>query len=176
MCIRDSLYTPADVAGEERTWIGLEVGGLGAVLDPVECASGEASYALYDGDGAMALHGGKLPPRVEETPAYLSHDSFRLRGAGWWPQTLVLVKSVGEAGWRLAYYVPISDLIEDGAPAFQAAAGVALALLVAVLLAVRHLRNHLVKPAQRQYAALVDSVALNRKIVEVCLLYTSRCV
>lgn len=161
------LYTPADVAGEERTWIGLEVGGLGAVLDPVECASGEASYALYDGDGAMALHGGKLPPRVEETPAYLSHDSFRLRGAGWWPQTLVLVKSVGEAGWRLAYYVPISDLIEDGAPAFQAAAGVALALLVAVLLAVRHLRNHLVKPAQRQYAALVDSVALNRKIVEV---------
>ena len=98
------LYTPADVAGEERTWIGLEGGGLGAVLDPVECASGEASYALYDGDGAMALHGGKLPPRVEETPAYLSHDSFRLRGAGWWPQTLVLVKSVGEAGWRLAYY------------------------------------------------------------------------
>lgn len=161
------LYTPADITGEERTWIGLEVGGLGAVVDPVGCASGGASYALYDGDGAMALHGGKLPPRVEETPAYLSRDSFRLRGAGWWPQTLVLVKSVGEAGWRLAYYVPISDLIEDGALAFQVAAAVGVALLVAVLLAARHLRNRLVQPAQRQYAALVESVALNRKIVEV---------
>lgn len=157
------LYTPADVAGEERTWIGLEVGGLGAVVGNTE----SASYALYDGDGAMALHGGKLPPRVDETPAYLSRDSFRLRGDGWWPQTLVLVKSVGEAGWRLAYYVPIGDLIEDGAASFWMAGGMAAILIVIVLLAVRHIKNRLVRPALRQYEALVDSVALNRKIVEV---------
>lgn len=161
------LYTPADVTGDERTWIGLEVGGLGAVVGETECASGGASYALYDGNGAMALHGGTLPPRVEETPAYLSSDSFRLRGESWWPQTLVLVKSVGEAGWRLAYYVPIGDLLEDGAVAFWTAGAVAALLIVIVLLAVRHIRNRLVKPALRQYEALVDSVALNRKIVDV---------
>ncbi|MFY3649346.1 ATP-binding protein [Achromobacter xylosoxidans] len=161
------LYTPADVTGDERTWIGLEVGGLGAVVGETECASGGAGYALYDGNGAMALHGGTLPPRVEETPAYLSSDSFRLRGESWWPQTLVLVKSVGEAGWRLAYYVPIGDLLEDGAVAFWTAGAVAALLIVIVLLAVRHIRNRLVKPALRQYEALVDSVALNRKIVDV---------
>lgn len=145
------LYTPADVTGDERTWIGLEVGGLGAVVGETECASGGAGYALYDGNGAMALHGGTLPPRVEETPAYLSSDSFRLRGESWWPQTLVLVKSVGEAGWRLAYYVPIGDLLEDGAVAFWTAGAVAALLIVIVLLAVRHIRNRLVKPALRQY-------------------------
>ncbi|MCF7769304.1 ATP-binding protein [Achromobacter pulmonis] len=160
------LYTPADVAGEERTWIGLEVGGLGSMVE-AECASDGAGYALYDGHGVMALHGGHLPSRVDQTPALLSRDSFRLRGDGWWPQTLVLVKSVGEAGWRLAYYVPIGDLLEDGAGAFWAAGGVAMALILLVLLAVRHIRDRLVRPARRQYEALVDSVALNRKIVDV---------
>lgn len=160
------LYTPADVAGEERTWIGLEVGGLASMVE-AECASDGAGYALYDGSGAMALHGGRLPSRVDETPAYLSRDSFHLRGDSWWPQTLVLVKSVGEAGWRLAYYVPIGDLLEDGAASFWAAGAVAVALILVVLLAVRHIRNRLVRPALRQYEALVDSVALNRKIVEV---------
>ncbi len=161
------LYTPVDLEGVERTWIGLEVGGLGSVVGQAQCASGGASYALYDGDGVMALHGGNLPARVDETAAHLSRDSFRLQGDGWWPQTLVLVKSVGEAGWRLAYYVPISDLLEDGARSFWTAGAVALLLIAIVLLAVRHIRNRLVKPALRQYEALVDSVALNEKIVEV---------
>ncbi len=172
------LYTPVDIDGAEGTWIGLEVDGLGSVIGQAQCASDGASYALYDGNGVMALHGGNLPARVGETAAYLSRDSFRLQGDGWWPQTLVLVKSVGEAGWRLAYYVPISDLLKDGARSFWTAGAVAVSLIVIVLLAVRYIRNRLVKPAVRQYQALVDSVALNQKIVEVapvglCLLRRS---
>ncbi|RBL80389.1 hybrid sensor histidine kinase/response regulator, partial [Streptomyces cavourensis] len=172
------LYTPVDIDGAEQTWIGLEMGGLGAVVGQAQCASGGASYALYDGNGVMALHSGNLPARVDETAAHLSHDAFRLQGDGWWPQTLVLVKSVGEAGWRLAYFVPISDLLEDGARSFWTAGGVAALLIAIVLLAVRHIRNRLVRPALRQYEALVDSVALNQKIVEVapvglCLLRRS---
>ncbi len=161
------LYTPLDTTGQERTWIGLEVDGIAAVI-AAECASDGGSYALYDSNSRVALHGGPLPVTINSPlTARLGQDSFGFQGGTWFPENLVLVKSVGEAGWKLAYYVPMRDVLHHGAAAFWTAGAICLFLMAVVLLAVRHIKRKLVTPALRQYEALADSVALNDKIIEV---------
>jgi len=160
------LYTPLDTAGQERTWIGLEVDGIAAVI-AAECASDGGSYALYDSNSRVALRGGPLPAMIDPLSSRLGQDSFGFQGGQWFPENLVLVKSVGEAGWKLAYYVPMRDVLRHGAAAFWTAGAVCLFLVAVVLLAVRHIKRKLIAPALRQYEALADSVALNDKIIEV---------
>lgn len=160
------LYTPLDASNHDRTWIGLEVDGIAAVI-AAECASDGGSYALYDSNSRVALHGGPLPAMIDPVASRLGQDSFGFQGGSWFPENLVLVKSVGEAGWKLAYYVPMRDVLRHGAAAFWTAGAVCLLLVAVVLLAVRHIKKKLVEPALRQYEALTDSVALNDKIIEV---------
>jgi len=160
------LYTPLDTTGQERSWVGLEVDGIAAVI-AAECASDSGSYALYDSNSRVALHGGPLPTMIAPMASRLGQDSFGFQGGTWFPENLVLVKAVGEAGWKLAYYVPMLDVLRHGAASFWTSGAVCLLLIAVVLLAVRHIKKKLVQPALRQYQALADSVALNDKIIEV---------
>lgn len=160
------LFTPLDAAHPEETWIGLEVDGVASVIAS-ECASDGGSYALYDSNSRMTLHGGPLPMMGDTVSGRLAQDSFGFQGGTWLPENLVLVKSVGEAQWKLVYYVPMRDVLARSARSFWMAGGVAVVLAAIVLLAVRHIKRKLVAPALRQYAALVDSLALNNKIIEV---------
>ncbi|WP_256943228.1 ATP-binding protein [Achromobacter xylosoxidans] len=160
------LYTPLDTTGREQTWVGLEVDDIASVIAAEHPTDG-ASYALYDSDSRVALHGGPSPSATDSISARLSRDSFGFQGRSWLPHSLALSKAVGEAGWRLVYYVPTQDVLRHGASAFWAVGAVAACLSTVVLLGVRHIREKLVSPAIRYQTALIDSLALNRKIIEV---------
>jgi two-component system capsular synthesis sensor histidine kinase RcsC len=160
------LYTPADPAMPSAGWIGLDVGNIDAVVDLSSLHGG--SYVLYDQRGTPVVHSPAATPFLSELGQRAGReDSFGWWGKGLLPQYMVLNKSVGEAGWRLVYYTPISRILGDTAYAIQAAlVGTAL-LFAVVILGIRHIKKKLVAPAVRQYEALADSVALNRKLVEV---------
>ena len=160
------LYTPLDTTGREQTWVGLEVDDIASVI-AAEHASDGASYALYDSDSRVALQGGSEPTASNSISARLARDSFGFQGQSWLPHSLALSKAVGEAGWRLIYYVPTQDVLRHGASALWAVGAVAACLSAVVLLGVRHIRDKLVSPAMRHQTALIDSLALNRKIIEV---------
>ncbi|MFD4836604.1 ATP-binding protein [Achromobacter sp. NPDC058515] len=159
------LYTPLDPATPRSGWIGLEVGDIDAAIDLSSLRGG--SYVLYDQHDAPVVHSPVAPYLAQLGQRDGRQDSFGWWGAGLLPKFVVLNKSVGEAGWRLVYYTPIGRILADTAFAIQAALAGAALLFAAVILGVRHIKKKLVAPAVRQYEALADSVALNRKLVEV---------
>ncbi|MNK20524.1 Sensor histidine kinase RcsC [compost metagenome] len=160
------LYTPADPAMPRAGWIGLEVGSVDAAIDLSSLRGG--SYVLYDQHDTAVLHSPAAAPFLAELGRRAGReDSFGWWGAGLLPRYIVLSKSVGEDGWRLVYYTPISRIIDDAAYAIQAVFAGAVLLFAAVIFGIRHIKMKLVAPAVRQYEALADSVALNRKLVEV---------
>lgn len=160
------LYTPIDPNTPRAGWIGLELGDLDEAIDLSSLRGG--NYILHDQHDAPVLHS----PADPQVLAGLSRYGGREDAFGWWgpglmPRFVVLSKSVGEAGWRLVYYTPISRILGDMAFAIQAVLGGACLLFAAVIFGIRHIRKKLVAPALRQYEALADSVSLNRKLVEV---------
>ena len=160
------LYTPADPSMPRAGWIGLDVGNVDAAIDLSSLRGG--SYVLFDQHDTPVVHSAAAAPFLSELGQRADReDSFGWWGAGLLPQYIVLNKSVGEAGWRLVYYTPISRILADTSYAIQVAlAGTAL-LFAAVILGIRHIKKKLVAPAVRQYEALADSVALNRQLIEV---------
>ncbi|AVJ31014.1 hybrid sensor histidine kinase/response regulator [Achromobacter spanius] len=171
------LYTPVESSTPRAGWIGLELGDINAAIDLSSLRGG--SYILHDQDGAPVLHS----PDDPQILAGLSQHAGREDAFGWWgpgllPRYVVLSKSVGEDGWRLVYYTPVSRILSDASYAIQATLGGALLLCAAVIFGIRHIRKKLVAPALRQYEALAESVSLNRRLVEVapvglCLLRRS---
>ncbi|WP_312992926.1 ATP-binding protein [Achromobacter animicus] len=160
------LYTPVDASAPSAGWIGLELGDINAAIDPSSLQGG--SYLLHDQDGAPVLHSPDDAQNLAGLSRYAGReDSFGLWGPGVLPRYVVLSKSVGEDGWRLVYYMPISRILDDAAYAIQATLGGALLLCAAVIVGIRHIRRKLVAPALRQYEALAESVSLNRRLVEV---------
>ena len=160
------LYTPVDPASDRAGWIGLELGDIDAAIDLSSLRGG--SYVLYDQNDAPVLHSPASAALLSGLARYAGReDAFGHWGPGLLPHYVVLNKSVGEAGWRLVYYTPIRRILDETGYALQAALAGAGLLFAAVLLGVRHIKRKLVAPALRQYEALADSVALNRKLVEV---------
>ena len=160
------LYTPVDPAAPRAGWIGLELGDIDAAIDSSSLGGG--NYLLHDQHDAPVLHS----PADAQILAGLSRHAGHEDAFGWWgpgllPRFVVLSKTVGEGGWRLVYYTPISRILGDAAYAIQATLAGACLLFAAVILGIRHIRQKLVAPALRQYEALADSVTLTRRLVEV---------
>lgn len=170
------LFTPLDLANPRTGWIGLEVGGVDAAVDLSRVTGG--SYVLFDEKGQPMLHGPGANVADNSFGPAIGTDSFSLRASGWLPDRLELSKSVGEDGWRLVYYVPIQRVLQENLFALRLAGLLSLLLCATVVLLTRHVHRRLVVPARRQYEALMDTVALNRKLIEVapvglCLLRRS---
>ncbi|WMD20318.1 ATP-binding protein [Achromobacter seleniivolatilans] len=171
------LYTPLDAIHPEAGWIGLEVYGVESAINTPRMTAGH--YVLFDNEDQPVTS--SLPNDVTVDPMLANDtkaDSFRLLGQGWFPEYVVLSKSVGEDGWRLVYYTPVQQVLWDNVLSLQTAALASVLLIIIVLLQIRYIRQRLVVPALRQYEALADSVSLNRTLIEeapvgLCLLRCS---
>lgn len=160
------LHTPVDPASPSAGWIGLELGDINAAIDLSSLRGG--SYVLYDQDDRPVLHSPAATGLLSGLGRYAGReDSFGWWGPGLLPRYVVLNKSVGEAGWRLVYYTPITRILGETAYALHATLIASALFFAAVLLGIRYIKKKLVAPALRQYEALANSVALNRKLVEV---------
>ncbi|MGZ0782885.1 ATP-binding protein [Pseudomonas saponiphila] len=159
------LLRPVDEQHASEGWLGLELTEADLALDPLELHQGK--YLLYDAEGALVLHSAnwQVPVSLSHLPA--DADSFGLHRLGGLPDYIVLNLSVGNAGWRLVYYAPVSQLLQDSSGPLYSTLLVTLLLFAAIFLGARYIRLRLVEPAIRHYSALADSVSLNRRFIEV---------
>ena len=159
------LLRPIDEHNAADGWLGLQLKETDLALDPLQLHQGK--YVLYDANGAVVLHSAAwaVPEALSRFKA--EEDSFglhRLRGL---PDYVVLNKSVGNAGWRLVYYAPVSQLLQDTAGPLYTTALMTLLLFAGIFLGARFIRLRLVEPAVRHYSALADSVSLNHRFIEM---------
>ncbi|BAQ75471.1 sensor histidine kinase/response regulator [Pseudomonas sp. Os17] len=159
------LLRPVDEHHASEGWLGLELTEIDLALDPLGLHQGK--YLLYDAEGALVLHSAnwQVPGSLARLQA--DEDSFGLHRLGGLPDYIVLNKSVGNAGWRLVYYAPVSQLLQDSSGPLYSTLLVTLLLFAAIFLGARYIRLRLVEPAMRHYSALADSVSLNRRFIEV---------
>ncbi|UNM20053.1 response regulator [Pseudomonas sp. ArH3a] len=151
--------------GPKQDWLGLELSELGLILEPQQMHEGK--FVLYDADGDVVLHSSSwdFPSSLARLQA--AEDSFGLHWQGGLPDYIMLNKSVGNAGWRLVYYAPVTQLLQDTSFVIYATALVTLLLFALILFGARYIRLRLVEPAARHYSALADSVSLNQLFIEV---------
>ncbi|ABR91228.1 hybrid two-components system response regulator and sensor kinase [Janthinobacterium sp. Marseille] len=164
--MHDSLYifSLLDPSRPASGWLGLELRNIVGGID-LSSIHG-SSYVLLDQNENVVLHGVPepgLPLRIKQG---VKEDSFGLYGKGSWPEYLALNKSVGEAGWRLVYYIPIRHLLYDDRIAIQLALALCALLVAGVFLGLRHIQKKLILPALRQYDALLDMVTFSQTVIE----------
>ncbi|WP_394304598.1 ATP-binding protein [Pseudomonas danubii] len=159
------LLRPVDEHQASEGWLGLELTKIDQALDPLGLHQGK--YLLYDAQGALVLHSTnwQVPGSLSRLQA--DEDSFGLHRLGGLPDYIELNKSVGNAGWRLVYYAPVSQLLQDSSALLYSTLVVTLLLFAATFLGARYIRLRLVEPAMRHYSALTDSVSLNQRFIEV---------
>lgn len=159
------LLRPVDEHQASEGWLGLELTKIDQALAPLGLHQGK--YLLYDAEGALVLHSTnwQVPGSLSRLQA--DEDSFGLHRLGGLPDYIELNKSVGNAGWRLVYYAPISQLLQDSSALLYSTLVVTLLLFAAIFLGARYIRLRLVDPAMQHYSALADSVSLNRRFIEV---------
>jgi len=164
--MHDSLYifSLLDPFRPASGWLGLELRNIGSGVD-LSSIHG-SSYVLLDQNENIVLHGVQepgLPLRIRQG---VKEDTFGLSGKGFWPEYLALNKSVGEAGWRLVYYIPIRHLLYDDRGAIQLALALCALLFAGVFLGMRRIQKKLIVPALEQYDALLDMVAFSQTVIE----------
>lgn len=157
------IYTPVDPGHPDSGWLGITFSGLSSEI--ALSTFQEGNYVLVDSEGIPASYGNHTDIKSSWTVNRFTTDSFGFVGKGVLPEYLELKKSVGVAGWSLVYYVPLSQLINKNMPVLQATIIFGLILIVLVILCIRYLHRRVLAPALEQFVALVDSEALNRKLV-----------
>ncbi len=159
------LLRPVDEHQASEGWLGVELTDIDRALAPLGLHQGK--YLLYDAEGALVLHSTNWQVPGSLLRLQADEDSFGLHRLGGLPDYIELKKSVGNAGWRLVYYAPVSQLLQDSSAVLYSTLVVTLLLFAAIFLGARYIRLRLVEPTIRHYSALADSVSLNRRFIEV---------
>jgi two-component system capsular synthesis sensor histidine kinase RcsC len=94
-------------------------------------------------------------------------DSFAFVWTNALPRGLALVKSIGEDGWRLAYYVPFSLLLRDIALHIAVSLILCAAAVAAMRLLMSRIDRQLIQPARHQHRQLMESFAFGSTVIEM---------
>lgn len=146
-------------------WLGLEINQFDQVFIPSNLQQGR--YALYDTSGSLVMHSSPWQAPEELTQFQASQDTFNVMWKHGLPTYVSLNKSVGGAGWRLVYYIPASQLLNDTLLPIYITVMSTILLLIATFLGARYIRLHLVEPVANYHRALTESVSLNSRIIEI---------
>ncbi len=158
------MFTPLD-SNDTAGWLGLEVLDIEGGIDFSNLH--QTRYVLLDREGDEVLHNRIAPELVNSISRGMWKDSFGFYGGeGQAPEYLALSKTVGEAGWRLVYCIPLHQLLVDSLVAVRLALGLCLVLTIGVLLGVRRINIKLLRPALKQYDELVESLQFSRTVIE----------
>lgn len=158
------IYMPVNIDNPEAGWLGLTFTGLAPDIAFPSVKDGQ--YVLVDPQGISGSYDEYSRISNSCITNNFTEGSLGVAGNGIWPESLELKTPVGVAGWNLVYCVPLSQLLSQSMPVFQAALVFGFILIALIILSLRYLYRHLAVPALAQFNALIDSEILNRKIVE----------
>ncbi len=159
------LYRAAEDGPDPAHWLVL-------ALDPAAVASmansrGIGDFALLDRRGQRVLSN---HPDAHLPAAWLRaqrDDAFAFVRVHGLPQGLVLVKGIGQDGWRLVYHLPSTLLLRDLAVPIAVSLLLCLAAIAALRLLIRCIDRQLIQPAQRQHRQLLESFDFGSTVIEM---------
>lgn len=159
------LLRPVNNFDASEGWLGLEFNQFDQAFIPSKLHQGR--YALYDASGSLVLHSSSWQVPEELSQFQASQDTFNVMWKHGLPTYVSLNKSVGSAGWRLVYYIPATQLLNDTLVPVYITILSATLLFIATFLGARYIRLHLVEPVASYHRALSESVSLNSRIIEI---------
>lgn len=150
------IFSPVQQSG----WLGLTFPDLKSSMGLSTLQGG--GYDLIDPQGRLVNISGLNKNALGNFIA----APFGVAGGSLIPDYLVLQRNIGQGGWSLVYFVPVSELIRVNIPAIQIVIIIVTILTILISLSFCYLSRKVLQPALRQFSALADSEALNRKLVE----------
>ncbi|MFL9582964.1 response regulator [Stenotrophomonas sp. AB1(2024)] len=159
------LYRAAGVAADPAHWLvlSLDPGRIAGVVN----SKGIGDFLLLDRQDRHALSnraGVAIPPGWLQAQR---EDIFTFVWTHALPHGLALVKSIGEDGWRLVYYLPLSLLLGDIALHIAVSLVLCAAALAALRLLMRRIDRQLIQPARHQHRQLMESFAFGSTVIEM---------
>lgn len=173
------LYTPLSTNRSTiRSWIGMEVDTSTIFALPPSHDVYHPNYLLLNANYLTVMKNGVyIPPTslISEQLKRIQGDIFHVRWKDSLPQYLVLSKTLGENGWRIVYYVRVSDVLRQDLLPVYSTLIIVLLLCTLVWFSVRLLHNRLILPANQQYVTIQEGARFMRLImasapVGLCLL------
>jgi two-component system capsular synthesis sensor histidine kinase RcsC len=141
-------------------------------LDPARIADmvnskGIGDFMLLDGQGRHAVSN-RADAGIPAGWLQAHHnDVFAFVWTHGLPRGLTLVKSIGEDGWRLVYYLPLSLLLGDIALHIAVSLLLCAAAVFALRLVMRRIDRQLIQPARHQQRQLLESFAFGSTVIEM---------
>ena len=155
------MYIPLDETNIDAGWVGVAVQDIDAQLEFSDMRG--ASYALYAPFGKPLVVGAGAPKS-----AHIARSEAGYFGVDEWQSYIehfVLSKSVGEAGWRLRYFMPREQVLKDVMPKWSLAFLAFVIASVGVVIGSRYIHRRILEPAQSQVRKLSESYALNKALL-----------
>lgn len=155
------MYLPLDASDPQAGWLGIAISDIASRLDFSHLHG--SSFALYAPDGQPIVFGAGAPQS-----AYLDlteEDGFAFEPGHSYLERFVLSKSVGDAGWRLRYFMPRDQLLKDVLPRWSWAFGLFVLALVGICSGSRQIHRRMLQPASAHMKQLAESVALNHALL-----------
>ncbi|WP_276226934.1 ATP-binding protein, partial [Pseudomonas citronellolis] len=150
--------------GDADNWLGLEI--CGADLDAALRRPEAGDYLLLDRQGIPVLGDWHGATALASLRGQGEGDGFDFASDGLLPQCVLLRKHLGAARWELVYCLGLGRLLAELWPLPLAA----LAILLVVGLLLRRLERRferrLIRPARRRLAALRESEAFSRAVIQ----------
>ncbi len=137
------MYLPLDAADPQAGWLGIAIPDIASKLDLSHLKG--SSYALYAPEGRPIVRGEGAPQSVYLEPS--EEDGFALDPGHSYFENFVLSKSVGDAGWRLRYFMPRDQLLKDVLPRWSWAFVLFLLALVGICSGCRQIHRRMLQPA-----------------------------
>lgn len=172
------LYTPLNTDQPEAGWVGLEVNDIGKALQNQSTSQADHttfSFVLLTPKQQVVLHRGDPADFQWYKHTTTPTDGFTCTWENKVPKLLILSKSIGEGGWRLAYYAPIHKILSSPSFPLYPVLLAVLTLCALVMICLWQIHRKLLLPALHQYAALQDNERLTQAIIQsapvgLCLL------
>nr|WP_312962180.1 ATP-binding protein [Stenotrophomonas indicatrix] len=158
------LYRAVEDGPNPAHWLTLSLDSqsVAQMLD----GKGIGDFALLDARGqtVLAKGQGQVPTRW-----LLSHrqDTFGWIWRGAVPQSLALLKGIGQDGWRLVYHLPLGLLMRDIALHLGVSLVMCVGAIVALRALTRRIDRQLIQPALRQHRQLRESFDFGSTVIEM---------
>ncbi len=159
------LYRAAEDGPDPAHWLVLSLDR--ARIAGVVNSKGIGDFMLLDGQGSRAVSNrldGGIP--ADWLQAH-QNDVFAFVWTHGLPRGLTLVKSIGEDGWRLVYYLPLSLLLGDIALHIAVSLLLCVAAVFALRLLMRRIDRQLIQPARHQQRQLLESFDFGSTVIEM---------
>lgn len=162
------LYTPLNSQGStHHNWIGMEINTSSIFTQVPSQNIRYPNYLLLNNDLLIVLKNGVYQTPEKIPPELLSSTHGDLFDMYWKDALphLVLSKTMGKSGWRIIYWIPLIEMLNQGLLPILPTTVLVLLLCTVVCFALYLIHSRLIQPASQHYVTMQEDERLKRLII-----------